>query len=322
MDNGQAESAPEAGGLTDLASFLDTPEEESNEETQSETVDESTAESDTDEPANDEQDDESEGDEPEEDEPAPVDKITVKVKADDGTEETLELTADEVASGYMRQAAFTKKTQALAARESEAVEFLKNKHDEVRNHYVNQAEAARAAVVQLAGLRNESEMAELASTDPAAWVAEVQRQKQIGGYLQGLDKQLAGERQRAEQETQQRQQQLLAQQYEKSWQDLASEKIDKSALAKIYGDVTKHYGYSDKELSSVYDSRLVKMMRDATAYQQLKAAKPHVTKKVQDAPRLPNRQAQPAQTRKDKELSARFQGGRAKLNDLAALLNS
>lgn len=316
--DGQAE-APESGGLNDLAAFLDTPEEESNEETTLENAEESTAEGDTETEANDDSD--TEGDEPD-DEPAPVEKITVKVKGEDGAEETLELTPDEIASSYLRQKDYTKKTQALAARESEAVEFLRVKHDEIRNQYLSQAELARAAVVQMAGIKTDDELAALASTDPAAWVAESQRQKSIATYLNNLDQQINGERRRAAQEAQQRQQQSIQAQYTQAWDALAKEKIDKPALAKIYGDVTKTYGFSEAELGNVYDPRLVKMMRDASAYQALKAQKSTVTKQVEAAPRMPQRQANPAQERKAKELDNRFRGGRAKLSDLAAYLNS
>ena len=320
MENEQAE-ALDSNSLDDLASFLDTPEEESTEENEATPADESTADGDTETEADSEQDD-AEGDEPDEVEPTPAEtKITIKVKNDAGEEETLELTQDEVSKSYMRQRDYTAKTTALSKRESEAVEFLTKKHDEIRGQYVSQAEAARAAVVQLAGLRTEDELSELAASDPAAWVAEVQRQKQIGNYLQGLDKQLAAERQNAEQQHTQRQQNMLAQQYTKTWEALSAEKIDKPALAKIYGDVGKSYGFSDSELANVYDHRLVKMMRDATAYQALKAAKPAVTKQVANAPRMPTRQTQPAETRKDQALTARFKSGRAKLSDLASYLN-
>lgn len=316
--DGQA-TAPELGGLDELASFLDTPDEEPTEETEATPADESTAESDNDEPANDEQEEESADDEPADDEPAPVEKITVKVKTDDG-EETLELTPDEIAASYLRQKDYTKKTQALAERESQAVEFLKTKHDEVRQHYLTQAEVARSAVAQLAGFRTEDELAQLAQTDPAAWVSEVQRQKQLGGFLQGLDQQIATEKQRAQAENAQRQQHLLQQQYQKTWSELEKEKIDKPKLAKIYSDVNKAYGFDDKELANVYDHRLVKMMRDATAYRELQAQKAIVTKKVSAAPKMPSKQTPPANERKSRELASRFQGGRAKLNDLAAYL--
>jgi hypothetical protein len=186
---------------------------------------------------------------------------------------------------------------------------------------MQQVETARLAVAQMAGIKTEAQLAELAQQDPAAWVAEVQRQKQIGAFLQGLDQQLAGERQRMEQEAQQRQQMTIKQQFERTWQELSKEKIDKPALAKIYEGVNKTYGFTPEELANVYDHRLVKLFRDATAYQQLKAAKPEVTKKVTDAPKLPAKQAPAAEVRQRKALDGKFRSGRASLNDLAAYLN-
>ena len=308
-------------GISGLVDFLsDTPSEESEQEEVTENAaDESTADGDTDEEANDTQD-ESDDESEEEAKPASDRKIAVPIKAEDGTETTVEIDETELVKGYQRQADYTKKTQALAERESQAVEFLKSKHDEIRQQYLQQAEAARMAVAQMAGLKTEDELAALAQSDPAAWVAEVQRQKQIGAFLQGLDQQLMTERQRAEHEHQQRQQLTLQQQYQRTWAELEKEKIDKPTLAKIYEGVSKQYGFTPDELGKVYDHRLVKLFRDATAYQQLKAQKGEVTKKVTEAPKLPAKQAPAAEVRQQKALNQKFTSGRAKLSDLAAYL--
>jgi len=322
-------TAPEAGGLADLASFLDTPEEESTQETVGETTaDETTADDgDTVEDANDGQDeaeaDESQDDEAEAEkdtEPAPERKVKVTIKTDGGEDVTEEVTETELIKGYQRQADYTRKTSELAARETQAVEFLKTKHDEVRSHYLQQAEVTRAAVVQMAGIKTEAEMAQLANTDPAAWVAESQRQKAISTYLQQLEGQIAQEKQAAAQETAQRQQQVQKQMFERAWQELGKDGIDKPALAKIYESANKSYGFTPEELGQVYDPRLVRMMKDAQAYQALKAQKPAVQKQLQAAPKLPTRQAAPAQDAKDRALDNKFRTGKAKLNDLAALL--
>lgn len=319
---GQADSAPETGGLDDLASFLeDTPEQESEEqETEATQADDETLDTeDNSDDANDGQDD-VEGDEPEADEPAPVEKITFKVKNADGKEETVEATTEEIANSYMRQADYTRKAQALSERESEAVKFLTQKHEEVRNHYLSQAELARAAVTQMAGIKTESEMAQLAQTDPAAWVAESQRQQAVAKFLSQLDQQINGERTKAEQEAEQARMQSTKQAYERTWAELQKDGIDRDKLAKIYGNVTKNYGFSEAELASVYDHRQVRLMKDAIAFRELQAQKAAVTKKVQEAPRMPSKQTSPAQTRQDQALENKFKGGRAKLNDLAAYL--
>ena len=124
------------------------------------------------------------------------------------------------------------------------------------------------------------------------------------------------------QEQEQANAQAIEKQARKTWEVLASEKIDKPKLAAIYQDVNKQYGFSNEELSNVYDHRLVQMMRDATAYRALKAKAPEVTRKVNAAPPLPSRQATPAAERKQHAIEARFKGGRAKLSDLAAYLNN
>ena len=321
--DGQASNAPESDGLSDLASFLaDTPEEESNEQDEEEsTADESTGEADTDEPANDEQDeadDEPQGDD--EDEPAPVEKITVKVKGENGEDETLELTPEDISASYLRQRDYTRKTQELAKRENEAVQFLTQKHEEIRSQYLSQAELSRAAIVQMAGIKTEDELASLASSDPAAWVAETQRQRQISNYLNGLNQQIEGEKQQAKAQADQRSAQAMKQAYETAWQELSKDGIDKPKLQKIYADVGKAYGFSSEELGAVYDHRLVRALKDAAAYRALQAQKPAVMAKAQAAPRMPTKQTPPAQERRDKELDNRFRTGRAKLNDLAAFL--
>ena len=322
--DGHAESAPESGGLADLASFLsESPETDSiDEENEAETVDESTGEADTEEAANDEQDiDPDAPDEGEdEDEPAPVEKITFKVKGEDGKEETIEASTEDIAKSYMRQQDYTKKTQQLAERESEAVKFLTEKHEAIRSQYLSQAELSRAAIVQMAGIKTEDEMANLANSDPAAWVAENQRQRQINSYLNGLNQQIEGEKQQAKAQADQRARQQIKHQFDTAWQELSKDGIDKPKLQKIYSDVSSKYGFSNEELANVYDHRLVRALRDAAAYQALKAQKPAVMQKAQNAPRMPSKQAAPAQVRRDQAIEQKFKSGRAKLNDLAAFL--
>jgi hypothetical protein len=321
--DGHAESAPESSGtLSDLASFLgEQPETDSIEEEEQPTADETTGDADTVEDADSEQDiDPEDPDGESEDEPAPADKITFKVKGEDGTEETVEATTEEIAKSYMRQKDYTAKTQALATRENEAVQFLTNKHEEIRNQYISQAELSRAAIVQMAGIKSEAEMANLANTDPASWVAENQRQRQIGAYLNTLNQQIEGEKQKAQAQREHAFSQHRQKMYSDTWEALSKDGIDKPKLEKIFSDTTKNYGFSSEELGNVYDHRLVRVLKDAAAYQALKAQKPSVMQKAKDAPRMPSRQAAPAQERMDKALNEKFKSGRAKLNDLAAYL--
>lgn len=324
--DGQA-AAPAPDGLGDLASFLaDTADEATDEEEGDAT--ESTAEGDNEEEASDQsddaedQDDESEDDGEEKDpDPATGRKFKVTVKGDDGEDSTVEVEEKELIAGYQRQADYTRKTQELAARENEAVEFLKGKHQEVVSHYLGQAEFVRAAIVNMAGIKSESEMAQLAQTDPGAWAAERQRVDSIRSFLSQLDDQIQGERKQLAEQQEQMRMAKAKEMFQRTWQELNKAKIDKPALGKIYGSVAKNYGFSPQELGNVYDHRIVLMMRDAAAYRDLQAKKPEVTRKVEAAKVLPaTKSAAVAQSQRSREREQRFKAGRAKLADLAAVL--
>lgn len=327
--DGHADNAPETGGLADLASFLtDTPETESKSAREEATPDEELDPTeDTEEASNaqeedsdEESDEDTPDDEEAEDTPPPERKVKVTVKGDDGTDQELEVDETELIKGYHRQADYTRKMQALSERENQAVQTLVSKHQEIQADYLDKAEKTRAAIVSMAGIRSADEMAQLAQSDPAAWVAENQRQQSIAQYLNQLDAQISAEKQRLAADQEARQKQVLAQMAQASWAELSKEKIDKPALQKIYTDAMKTYGFTPEELSNVYDHRIVKALRDAAAYQALKSQKAEVTKKVEQAPRLPSKTPTTRDERQTKALNDRFKGGRAKLNDLASFL--
>lgn len=321
--SGHADTAPDS--LSDLASFLgDTPDAESPaEDMEHDESDDSTAEGDTEAKESDgqeESDDDESDDEEAEDTPAPERKLKVTVKGDDGTDQEIEVDEAEVVKGYQRQADYTRKTQELAQREHQAVEILKAKHDEFAQDYLSKAEASRAAIVQLAGLKGEDEMAQLAQSDPAAWVAENQRRQSIVAVLGQLDQQISAERQEIERRQAEAMQQARSEMFQRTWAELQKDGIDREKLAKAYSDVSKAYGFSGDELAQVLDHRQVRVMLDALAYRQLKEQKAVVQKKVDAAPKLPQKATPTVKDRKTQQLEGRFKGGRAKLNDLASYL--
>lgn len=313
----QAASALDNGihGLAEL--LMDTPEEESNEQEEAASTEPEEDTDTQDEEANDEQED-SEEDAAEE--PTPVATYKVTVKGEDGADTEVEVSTDELVKGYQRQADYTRKAQELSRREHEVTTMLTQKFTETREHYLQQAEAAKAAVLQIAGIKSQQELAEMAMNDPAGWVAEQQRQQYIGQILSQMDQAIVGERQRAASEQQSAYQQAYQSMYQHSWETLQKEGIDRDKLSGMYQEATKAYKFSDQELREVLDARQVLVLRDALAYRALQSKAKETTKKAQEAPRLPQKQTQPQQTRKDKALEQKFSSGRAKLNDLAAFL--
>lgn len=313
-------NAPEPT-INDLAALLaDTPEESAEQDDAEQNADDSTVEDDdTEEDANDQTDDEESDEESEEEEPATERKLKVTIKAEDGSEVVEEVPESELVKGYQRQADYTRKTQALAEREHQAVQTLQAKHQEIQSQYLHQAEVTRAAITQMAGIKTEQEMAYLAETDPAGWVMENQRQKQIEAYLGTLDSQIQAERQKAQAALEEQQAMAKKQAFDNAWKNLAAAKIDQQALKGIFDSASKNYGFTAEELSNIYDHRAVLLMKDAAAYRELQSKKAEVTKKADAAPRLPNKQN--VSNPKDKALEQKFKSGRAKLTDLASYLS-
>lgn len=316
--NGQAESAPASEGMDSLAEFLETSEQDPEEQASAEPVEDTEeAETQTDEPEEEATDEDAD---PEE-EPTPERKIAVNVKGADGEDTKIEVSEEELVKGYHRQADYTRKTQELAQREDQAVQFLATKHQEVRDTYLRNAETARTAIAQLAGFKTDAEMAQLANSDPATYVAESHRQQQIKGFLTNLDNQMQTERSQAAEMAQKTQQEATQKTIQKSWEELEKLKIDKPKLVEIYKKTNEAYGFSQAEMAGITDHRLVKMMADAAAYRTLKTQAPKVVQKANEAPRMPSKQNLPA-SRVSQATNERFKSGRAKLSDLAKYLSN
>ena len=318
--DGQGDTAPES--IDDLADFLvDNPGADEQEELtpnadepdESENSDDDNPE---DAPADDE-DDESDSEDAKE--PTSDLKFKITVKGEDGTDSTVEVDQKELIAGYQRHSDYTRKSMALADREREAFTVVTAEIEKSKTHYMEQAQLAHAAVRQLAGLRNPQQMAQLAQEDPAAWVQESQRAAYIQGVLQDLENGVSQERS----QTQQQQKAQQAKTYERTWSELSKDGIDKPALAKIYSTMSAKYGVSAERLAGVDNPVVVRIMRDAAAYAELKDRKAAVVKKVAEAPKLPAaRQNVPKNEQRTKAINQRFSNGRAKLGDLAAYLEN
>jgi hypothetical protein len=237
-------------------------------------------------------------------------------KAQTGRTQTIEVDEKELVAGYQRHADYTRKTQELADKEREVTQQVATKLEEGRTHYLQQAQLARAAVLQLAGLKSPQEMAQLAQSDPASWVAEQQRANAIQGVLSQLEQGMTREQQVAAQKHQDESQKEIS----RAWGVLGQQGIDKAKLTDIFDRVHTKYGVPKERLHTVTDPALVLLMRDAVAYQGLKDKKAEVTAKAKDAPKLPQRQSVPKNEQVNQKLERRFSSGKAKLNDLAAFI--
>lgn len=244
-------------------------------------------------------------------------KFKVPVKGEDGADTTVEVDQKELIAGYQRHQDYTRKTMALADQEREVVQAVSSKLATGQAQLAEQLQLAQAAIQHFAGLKTPDEMARLAQSDPAAWVAEQQRAQGVQSVLsqfQGMTQQ-----QKADAEAQR--QATYQTQYTETWKALAKEGIDKPKLKGIFETIISKYGETPERLSTINDPTLVRIMRDAAAYQDLLSKKSSVTEKIAKAPKLPvQRQSVPQNEQRTRALDGRFKSGRASLKDLAAFL--
>lgn len=306
--DGQAEASNNIDGLADfIIGDADAPEEDEVE--QEETQDEAAGESDEL-----EQGAEEEGS----DEDQPSGKtFDVKVKGEDGQEVSEKVDEKELVAGYMRNKDYTQKTMRLADTEKQVVTVAQQRIEESREYFMQQAQAARQAIVQLAGLKSEEELYRMSIDDPVNAFQEKQRAGVIGGVLQNLDAVIAQEKQLAEQAKTDSTNAKFAE----SWKVLQEKGLDREKLTEIYAKVAKNYGVKSEEFGTIMDPGLVLALKDAVAYRELQGKKPQIANKVHNAEKLPSqKKALPQQERINRQLNDKFKSGKANVKDLQSFL--
>lgn len=208
-----------------------------------------------------------------------------KVKVDN---EEIEVTLEELQQGYSRTKDYTKKTQALAETRK-AVEAEKSKIEEakqLRDQYAQRLEVIEKVLNQQA--TDEVNLVELRENDPIGYAIKVAERAEQEKQLQAV----RAEKQRiAQQQESERQQSLQAhlQQEAVKLKEMIPEFRDEAKAEIARKDIrtyAKSVGFSDEELSQVYDSRAVKTLYNAMMYEKLMKGKSVATKKVQDAPKV------------------------------------
>jgi hypothetical protein len=206
-----------------------------------------------------------------------------RVKVDN---EEVEVTLDELLKGYSRTSDYTKKTQTLAE-QRKAVEADRTKIEEaakLRDQY-----AQRLGIIeQMLTSQPEENLAELKETDPIGYAVKVaeraERDKQLAAVR--AERQQLAQRQQAEQ--QERLQIHLTQEQERlraAIPELADQ-VKGEVIRKEIKDFAKSIGFSDQELTQVYDHRAVMTLYKAMQYDKLQKSRSEATKKVTQAPRM------------------------------------
>jgi hypothetical protein len=263
-------------------SLMDSAEEKAS-QAQSESVEPETSEEVEYEASDEDYQDESaeETVEPEED-TQPTKTFRVKV----GNEE-VEVTEEELLSGYSRTADYTKKTQALAETRK-AVEAEKAAIEEAKQLRQTYAERLQAIEQILTKETGEENLQELKDTDPIGYAIKVAERTEKEKQLMAIK----AEQQRIAQQQQAEQQQAIQAHIAQAQTQLKqmipdfADDVKAEVLKKDIRTYAKSVGWTDDDIAQIIDPRAVKSLYDGMMYQKLVANKGAATKKVQNAPKV------------------------------------
>ena len=252
------------------------PAEESEEDTEAAAsdADDSGVEDAPEEEASEEQ---SEDDDESEEQEQPQ-TFTVKV---DGKE--VDVTLDELQKGYSRTQDYTRKTQQIA----EVRKQVEQETQAIRAERQQYAQLLGALQAQLQVSEPQVDLERLYNEDPIEWVRqkEVLRERQEKAYA------IQAEQQRLSQLSQQEQQRAMEEHLESQkdallaalpeWRDPKKAKAEKALVL----ESAKSVGFSDEDLKSVYDHRLVLLLRKAAMYDQMVSKRQGIKPVVNNGPR-------------------------------------
>jgi len=220
-----------------------------------------------------------------EDEEVVEEEQTFTIKA---AGEEKEVTLDELKKSYQLGSDYTKKTQEVAEQrkviDQEAKAIIEAR--KVRDEYAQRLKSVEEFLV--GSNENKEDLAELKENDPIGYavkVAEMTEKKEQLQLLQAEQQRIA---QQQNSDRSANMQKYVEQEAYKLTQSLP-EFSDKAKGEQIRNDIRsygKKVGFTDEELSSVYDSRHVLVLHKAAQWDKLQASKSGVKKKVANAPKM------------------------------------
>lgn len=188
--------------------------------------------------------------------------------------QTLEVTQDELLSGYQRQADYTRKTQAVADQRKE----LESQSEQVAETLKGLEESKKQLSELLEASQSAVDWEELRDTDPSEYL----RQKELIEQRQNALTRAEGDAQKATQlQTQEEAKQLFAK--VPTWSDPKQRDADRERITAYLSKI----GFAENEYSHT-DHRLVLALLDASKYQEMQNKSASVVKKIKKAPKVTN----------------------------------
>ena len=209
---------------------------------------------------------------------------TFKVKA---AGEEKDVTLDELIKGYQLGADYTKKTTEVAE-QRKAVEVERKAIEEAKYARDTYAQRLQAIEEFIVSQTPNEDLNYLKENDPIGYAVKVAELSEKKEQLAAIRAEQARIAQVQQSETARAMQERVAQEAQKLTQVLPefSDPAKGENLRSEIRNYGKSLGFTDEELSSVYDSRHVVTLHKAMMYDKLQKSKPAVTKKVSEAPKM------------------------------------
>lgn len=193
----------------------------------------------------------------------------------------MEVTLDELKAGYSRDSDYRQKTHSLSLDKKQ----FEDERNVLRQQYDMKLRELNEAIASAESLTRQqidpAELQKLYEEDPTQ-AAKIDFQ-----YRQQQDR-INQAKARAKEAAQQQYNQYLAEQ-----RRLAQERIPEfsdpnksDAFRSGVKNTLKSYGFSDQEIGSLADHRMLMVIKDAMSYRGLRNSKPIVQKKVANAPKV------------------------------------
>ena len=192
----------------------------------------------------------------------------------------LEVSLDELKSGYSRDSDYRQKTHSLSL-ERKNLEEEKNVLRQTYDTRIKELDELMQSANSFISQGSEVDLKAMYEEDPQAAAKLDFQMRQQREHLDSL-------RQKSEAVKQQQYNQFLNEQKQLAEQaipELANPQKASEIKVKMR-DTLSNYGFNDQEIGSLSDHRFLLVLKDAMEYRNLKNAKPIVQKKVVNAPKV------------------------------------
>lgn len=295
----------------------DNPEEPKKKDEPEEPEASETVEDDAESEVNDEE--EGSDDEPEKKEDVSEDDKPVVTVEIDG--KPIELTKSEIQSGYLRQADYTRKTQALAEERKQYHAVVQQAQEQEKVY----SELLPVMVQRMQQYMPQPPKPELIDTDPVSYMKQKEAYEREMGDLQAAQAEMQRMSQKSQVEQQQNLQAIVAQNAQMlpelipEWKEAKNYERDRIKLR----DYLKSRQFSDQEIDQAYDARIVAIAYDAMRWRELKNSKPKQSEPLEKAlkPSAPATRPMNTQTKATVEARKRL-AKTGSIRDAAAVFES